>query len=47
MSKEETKETHVYLPKSLHEKLESLAKENDRSVTGQIRFILTAALKLK
>jgi hypothetical protein len=43
--KEKMRETHVYLPESLYRKLESLAEENDRSITGQVRFILTQALK--
>jgi hypothetical protein len=42
---EKTRDTHVYLPESLYQKLEALAHENDRSITGQIRFMLTQALK--
>lgn len=48
MSKaDKMRETHVYLPEELYRKLEVLAEDNDRSITGQIRFMLTQALRSK
>jgi hypothetical protein len=45
--KKPTHEVHVYLDPDVYRKLAKLAKDNDRSLTAQCRFILQQALQAK
>lgn len=39
-----TYEAHIYLSKSEYEAIKAAAKEQHRSMTGQIRWLITKAL---
>lgn len=44
---ENTKLTSLRLPIGIHEKIEELARKNQRTVSGQIRFMLDEYLRIK
>lgn len=39
-AKKKVWEAHIYLPEDMYRNIESLAEKNERSLTGQIRFML-------
>lgn len=46
-TKKKVWEAHIYLPDDVSRKIESLAEKNERSLTGQIRFMLMQQLSTK
>lgn len=46
-AKKKVWEAHIYLPEDIYRKIESLAEKNERSLTGQIRFMLTQQISSK
>lgn len=46
-TRDNTKHTNLRLPMSLYNKIETLAKNSERTVSGQIRFMLQEYIKIK
>ena len=44
---ENTKHTNIRLPSDMYTEIEKMAEESQRTISGQIRFIIQEYLKIK